>query len=191
MVARAQSVAETRQRVLEAALELFGQRPYDLVALGDVAERSGIGLATILRQFESKEQLFAAAIDNGRTEFDTSMDATSMDTASANDPVAVVRTLAANYERFGDAIVRLIAQEERLPAARAAIAHGRKVHAELVDRLFADTLARLRARERKLRRAQLLAATDLQFWRLLRHQAGLDRRDAEAALAQVLTALCR
>ena len=186
MVARAQSVAETRQRVLEAALELFGQRPYDLVALGDVAERSGIGLATILRQFESKEQLFAAAIDNGRAEFDTSMDA-----ASANDPAAVVRTLAANYERFGDAIVRLIAQEERLPAVGAVIADGRKLHAELVESLFAATLARLRGRERKLRRAQLLAATDLQFWRLLRHQAGLDRRDAEAALVQVLTALCR
>jgi AcrR family transcriptional regulator len=185
MGARAEAVAQTRQRVLQAALELFGERPYDLVALADVAERSGIGLATIVRQFESKEQLFAAAIENGRTEVDTSFDATP------NDPVAAVRAIAANYERFGDAVVRLVAQEERLPAARAAIAHGRKVHAELVERLFGDTLARLRGRERKLRRAQLLAATDLQFWRSLRHQAGLDRRDAEAALTQVVTALCR
>jgi AcrR family transcriptional regulator len=186
MVARAQSVAETRQRVLDAALELFGRRPYDLVALGDVAERSGIGLATVMRQFESKEQLFAAALQHGAAQFDTSMDATS-----ANDPVALVRTLAANYERFGDVVARLIALEERLPAAQAILEHGRKVHAELVDRLFVDALARVRARERRLRRAQLVAATDLQFWRLLRHHAGLDRRDAEAALVQVLTALCR
>jgi AcrR family transcriptional regulator len=186
MVARAQSVAETRQRVIDAALELFGQRHYDLVSLADVAEQSGIGLATVLRQFESKEQLFAAASEHARSSVDTSSDATSGD-----DLVGAVRTIASNYERFGDAAIRLIEQEERLPAARKLIAHGRKVHGEQVDRLFADTLGRLRGRERKLRRAQLLAATDLQFWRLLRHQAGLDRRDAEAALLQAVTALCR
>jgi AcrR family transcriptional regulator len=186
MVARAEAVEKTRQRLLEAATALFAQRPYDLVSLADMARQSGVGLATLVRQFETKERLFAAAIASGRD------DMTSLFAATPeNDPVAAVQTMVEGYERYGDAIARLLALEERLPDARAAVAHGRSAHREWVQRVFGATLRRRRGRARKLHFAQLMAATDLQFWKLFRRDLKLGRADTEAALLEVIKALCR
>ena len=48
MVARAEAVEQTRARIIEAAIDLFGNRPYDLVSLADVARASDLGLATVV-----------------------------------------------------------------------------------------------------------------------------------------------
>src|SRR5688572_11103984 len=113
MAARAEAVEKTRRRIIEAAMKLFGERPFDLVSLADVARTSGIGLATVVRQFETKEQLFAAAAASGSQIMEAEVQRTPV-----NDPAAAVRSALENYERFGDVIVRLLAQEERVPAIR-------------------------------------------------------------------------
>ncbi len=46
-----------RERILEAALELFTERGFHGTAMPLVAERAGVGAGTIYRYFESKEAL--------------------------------------------------------------------------------------------------------------------------------------
>jgi AcrR family transcriptional regulator len=186
MVARAEAVEQTRQRIIEAATELFGQRAYDLVSLADVARKSEIGLATVVRKFTTKERLFAACVGAASKTLDTGLDSTP-----EGDVFAAVHAAIQGYEGFGDVIVRLIAQEDRVPPVRAVIEHGTSVHLAWIDRVFAAKLRGLRGRARKVRVAQLKAATDVQFWKLLRRDLGLTRSETEAAMLEIVEALCR
>ena len=139
-----------------------------------------------MRQFTTKEQLFAACVAAAGEIIDTGLDGTP-----ENDPVAAVGIAVQGYEKFGDVIVRLIAQEDRVPAVREVIEHGTNVHLGWIDRVFAGTLSGLRGRARKVRAAQLKAATDVQFWKLLRRDLGLSRSETEAAMVEIVEALCR
>src|SRR3990172_9523505 len=52
-----------RQAILDAARELFLERGYDGISMGDVVERAGGSLATVYSCFGSKEGLFDAILD--------------------------------------------------------------------------------------------------------------------------------
>lgn len=186
MVARAEAIEQTRRRIMDAAMELFAERPFDLVSLADVAKKSGIGLATVVRQFETKEQLFSSAAAAATVTIKAQIDETP-----ENDLEAAVRHMFENYERFGDVIVRLLSQEDRVPAIRQVTEGGRGEHEQWVKRVFSGVLGPLRGQSRKIRFAQLMAATDVLFWKVLRRDLGLSRRDTETAMTQILEALCR
>src|SRR4030095_7937404 len=83
MVARAQGIEQTRRQIIEAATKLFGQRPFDLVSLADVARASDLALATVVRQFETKDQLFAAAVTDASQVLEA-----QVDRMPKNDPAA-------------------------------------------------------------------------------------------------------
>jgi AcrR family transcriptional regulator len=186
MLARADAVEKRRRRVIEAAMDLFAQRPFDLVSLADVASASGIALATVVRHFETKEQLFADAVAAARQVLDP-----QTDTMPENDPAAWVQRGLEAYERFGDVIVRLIAQEDRVSAIREVTEHGRKQHAKGIKRAFSGVLGRLSGRRRKVRFAQLMAVTDVLLWKLLRRDLGLSRGETEQAMAEIIESLSR
>lgn len=186
MQARAKAVEQTRRRIIAAATRLFAEQPFDLVSLARVARASGIGIATVVRQFETKEQLFAAAAA-AATE---SLDAEAASTP-ANEPSAAVRSTIRNYERYGDALVGLLAQEQRVPMIREQLAHGRSVHRDWVENVFAQVLGRRRGRARQVRLAQLMAVTDVSHWKLLRRDLGLSRRETERAMLEIVEGLCR
>lgn len=50
----------TRQRALEAALELFSRRGYQAVSMGDIAGALGIKAPSLYKYFRGKEELYAA-----------------------------------------------------------------------------------------------------------------------------------
>jgi AcrR family transcriptional regulator len=66
MSPRAASVAlqgqQTRTAILDAALELFGERGYRGCSLAQIAERAGIGQSGLLFHFKSKEQLLSEVL---------------------------------------------------------------------------------------------------------------------------------
>jgi AcrR family transcriptional regulator len=186
MVARAQATEQTRRQIIKAATTLFGERPFDLVSLADVARASGLALATVVRQFETKEQLFAAAVADASQVLEA-----QVDRMPHNDPAAAVRQGIEGYERFGDAIVRLLAQEDRLPVIREVTEHGRSEHSRWVNRAFSGVLKHLEPRRRRIRLAQLMAATDVLFWKVLRRDLGLSRRETEQAITEIVEGLCR
>ena len=53
---------ERRVRILDAALTLSRNRPFDQIQMKDVAEASGVALGTMYQYFSSKDHLFAEAL---------------------------------------------------------------------------------------------------------------------------------
>lgn len=56
---RAVEAGMTRERILEVALELFGQRGYEGTSIRDIAERMEMTKAAVYYHFRSKEELLA------------------------------------------------------------------------------------------------------------------------------------
>jgi len=56
-------VRSTRDEILDAARDCFGERGYDRATIRDIAARAGVDPALVLHYFGSKEQLFAAALE--------------------------------------------------------------------------------------------------------------------------------
>ena len=59
---RKRNAEATRQALIEAARELFGERGYESVGLREIAAKAGVNIALINRYFGSKKGLFEAAI---------------------------------------------------------------------------------------------------------------------------------
>jgi AcrR family transcriptional regulator len=55
---------DTRDRLIAAARELFGERGYEGTSIGAVLEVSGVARGALYHHFESKEALFDAVLDS-------------------------------------------------------------------------------------------------------------------------------
>jgi len=53
---------ETRRKILDAALELFGEKGYVAASTREIAEKAGINHLTLFRHFGSKEALFRESV---------------------------------------------------------------------------------------------------------------------------------
>ena len=184
MVARAESAAATEKRILEAAWQQFADRPYEDVRLGDVAAEAGVSVQTLHSRLGTKDELFVAAwaLIVGR-------EGARRETAPVGDVRAAVRLLYDSYELRGDAVLRLLAAEDRIGAVRDMTNAGRKWHREWVRRTFAPLLADPSRAARERRLTSLVVATDLLVWKLLRRDMGLGRRTAERIVIEMVTSM--
>lgn len=184
MTARAASALATADRILDAAVEVFWERPSDQVSLDEVAARASVSVQTVIRRFGGKEGLFAAAAMR-----ETAAVRDQRAQAPVGDVAEAVRVLLDHYEVFGDRVLKIVAEQDRVPALRQIVDGGRIVHRQWCGRVFAAELGdRVGvARERLL--AQLIAVCDVYMWKLLRRDAKLSRVQAELALVELLTPL--
>ncbi|MDR3570271.1 MAG: TetR/AcrR family transcriptional regulator [Syntrophobacteraceae bacterium] len=53
---------DAKERVLEAALEVFSQKGFHPATMDEIAEKAGVGKGTLYRHFETKEKLFAELV---------------------------------------------------------------------------------------------------------------------------------
>ena len=184
MGARAEAAAETGRRILEAVIELHMERFFDQVSLEDIAERAGVTVQTVIRRFGNKERLIEAA-----TEEVTRRVERQRDQAPVGDVRGAVENLVDHYEEWGDSVLRLLAQEERVPAFRSVTDAGRALHYEWVERTFAPILVDRTGKARRRLLAELIAICDVYFWKLLRRDLGLSRKQTELALREMILAL--
>jgi AcrR family transcriptional regulator len=56
------SKAGAKERILEAALEIFSQKGFHSATTDEIAESAGVGKGTLYRHFETKEKLFAELV---------------------------------------------------------------------------------------------------------------------------------
>jgi hypothetical protein len=75
--------------------------------------------------------------------------------------------------------VRLLALEERMPSLQPLLARGRASHREWVETMFgAPELT-----------PELVVATDVYTWKLLRRDQGLSRKNTLASMLKIVQAL--
>jgi AcrR family transcriptional regulator len=191
MRARAEAAAETGRRILRAVLELHTERFHDEITLEDVAERAGVTAQTVIRRFGSRDGLISAAGEYAKTQVLRQRSA-----APIGDVDGAVESLIEHYEELGASVLRLLAQEDRVPQLRAIADRGRALHYAWVDRTFEPFLV---GRSKRLLRATLITLTDVYVWKLLRLDLGLNRTETAtvigdmirgAALAHGLPLLC-
>ncbi len=184
MGARGEAAAATRERILDAAVELFWESPGERVSLERIAARAGVTVQTVIRRFGGRAGLFAAA-----SEREAELVRTQRDEAPVGDLRGAVRVLVEHYEQLGDRIGRLLAEEHRIPGLSELADAGRAFHRRWCARVFAPSLDPLSGVARERRLAQLVAICDFYTWRLLRRDSGLSRRQTELALLEMLQAI--
>ena len=184
MRARAEAAAETGRRILEAVIELHTERYFDQVSLEDIAGRAGVTVQTVIRRFGSKERLIEAATEEANRQV-----LRQRDQAPVGDIEGAVKNLVDHYEEWGDGVLRLLAQEERVVAFRAVTDMGRALHYEWVERTFSPLLAGRTGTARRRLLAELIAVCDVYFWKVLRRDLRLSREQAELAVTEVILAL--
>jgi AcrR family transcriptional regulator len=65
----------TRERILDAALDLFGSRGYEATSLDDIAQAVGVAKQTVLYWFPSKDELLDAVIERSAEELTVAIEA--------------------------------------------------------------------------------------------------------------------
>lgn len=183
MRARADAAAATKQRVLDATVELLRSRLRSDIRLEDIAARAGVTVQTVLRLYGRRDDLIDLARERTLGEI-----ADELDRAEPGDVAASVSAWFDHYERVGDAVVRNVADEHD-PAAAALVRIGRTRHRRRVRRQFGPQLARLSEARRRLVTDALVCACDVQTWKLLRRDMGRSRRQAEATMRAMVDAL--
>jgi AcrR family transcriptional regulator len=178
--ARAAAAAATRERILDVATAQFLQRFYDEVTLAGIAKDAGVSQQTLINHFGSKEGLLQGVADR--------LDPERFRRERADDPVEGV---VADYEPAGDATIRLLALEERVPAVAPFLARGRAGHRAWVEQAFAAQLPPEGDEAREQAVNLHVVATDITTWKLLRRDMGLSRAQTVDAMKALVAALAR
>jgi AcrR family transcriptional regulator len=176
MVARAEGMVATRDRIVRATLKLALEHAYEDVTLGAIAQAANVSHQTVLNHFASKEKVAAAAGE-----------LLSRDTAAVRarakpgDLNGAIHILVREYERIGDAGARWAVASERLGSLAAMLDTARVGHQAWLERIVSDRLpaapgARLHAIH------ALHAATDVYTWKLLRRDLRLSRETVERVM---------
>jgi AcrR family transcriptional regulator len=174
MELRAAAAQATHERILVAAAEVFLARWYDDVTLAELAERAGVSGQTVINHYGGKEQLASAAY-----EYLGKQIVHRRYTPEPGDIEGAIEALGEDYEITGDAVVRMLALEEKVAALRPMLERGRKSHREWVETMFqAPGLV-----------PELVVATDVYTWKLLRRDQGLSRDETVAAILRIVQAL--
>ncbi len=183
MVARAEGMTATRDRIVQAALTLALEQAYEDVTLAAIAEAAGVSHQTVLNHFASKENVAAAA-----AELLARQTQAARDQAAPGDPAGAIAILVGEYERVGDANARWAMTSERLGALSSLLDRARAGHQAWLERIHSSVLPRAPAARREAIHA-LHAATDVYVWKLLRRDLQLSRTDTERIMLHLVNGI--
>lgn len=187
MRARKQTTAATRDAIVQAAIDSVVAERSLGITLGSVADRAGVTVKTVLRHFGSREELIEAAY------LHILQDVLAERTVTSRDPERALTVLIEHYERRGDMVLGLIAEEDDDPRARRMCDTGRTLHRKWVDEVFGAGLPDEPSERARIIDA-LVVVTDVYCWKLLRRDRGLtveDVRDRMSLLSEAVLSASR
>jgi AcrR family transcriptional regulator len=182
MTTRAEAAERTRLRILDATMTLAETRLVSQISLEDIAAEAGVSVQTLLRHFGSRAGLVDAARGHALGVVAEER------RAPVGDVDAAVRVVLQHYERRGDAVLVMLAQEHADAATREVTDSGRAFHRSWVEEVFAPLLpAEPAAREEAV--DLLVVATDVYTWKLLRRDRGLGTAMVERRVRALVRAV--
>lgn len=182
--ARALAAEQTRERILDAAFELFLAHDFEDVTLEAVAAKAGVTLQTVLRKFGSKDGLASATIEERA---DRVMEPRK---PAGPSPRAAVAALVASYEQIGDANWRMLRHESQQPMLQQALRYARALHRGWIEDSFARELPAREAERQRMIDA-LFTVLDFYVWKLHRRDLGRSREETEALMLGLVDAVIR
>ena len=158
---RAAAAQQTRERIMQAAVESFYEYSYEAVTFAKVAERAGVSPQTVVLHFKTKENLISETAKWWRPREE------GLRETPSSDPFEAAEKIVARYEATGKAVMHVLAIEESVPGVQPILVRGRASHREWVERTFGKLVARSGGlRERQL--LQLVVAYDIYTWSIFR-----------------------
>jgi AcrR family transcriptional regulator len=149
------------------------------VSVQSIAEAAGVTRQTVTRQFGTKDELAFAVVDWQKPRED------AFRASDPGDVESAVARLVDRYEAMGDANVRVLELEGRVPAIDYLLEVSRRGHRDWVERTLLpaapdhdDTLA-----------LALYAATDVTLWKVLRRDLRQSRDVIEATTLRLVRGL--
>jgi AcrR family transcriptional regulator len=135
--------AETRERIVGAALELIGEGGYVAAQIASVAERAGVAVGTVYRYFPSKSDLFAEVFRVASQREVDAMEAGAAATegGSAADRIAAGTETFARRALAGKRLAWALLAEPVDPAVEAERLHFRHSYRDVIAEIVADGVA--------------------------------------------------
>ena len=175
-----------RDRLAQAAFDLFNERGYEQTTVDDIAERAGLSRATFFRSYRSKEDVIFPdhdlLIEKVRDRLRSSSHATAL--AAVSD---AVRLVLLQYVDEGDLARRRYALTSTVPALRereiVSVARYQRLFREFITDWMAEPAA-LRA---ELMAAAVTSAHNHVLRRWLRGDTTDPVREVDEAMRQVIS----
>jgi AcrR family transcriptional regulator len=174
-----------RDRLAQAAFDLFDERGYEQTTVDDITERAGLGRTTFFRHYRSKEDVIFpdhdALLEQIAARLATSSHGTAL--VAVSD---AVRLVLLHYIDEGELARRRYALTSKVPALRdreiATVARYQRLFREFIAAWMTDTAepAPLRA---ELMAASVVAAHNHVLRRWLRRESPDPVREVDAALS--------
>ena len=187
---RAEQEAETRQRIVEAMVELHREVGPARTTISAIAERAGVERLTVYRHFPDERSMFEACT----THYATEVPGPDPETwAGIEDPAerlrAVLLAFYDYYRRAEDVLTHAIRDVPQLPALAAVLSPWEKfvggVRKELLERWEA------RGPERARLAAAVAHALRFETWQSLARGGGLDEAEAADLMVTLAKAVAR
>lgn len=182
------SKASPRDRLAQAAFELFDERGYEQATIDDITERAGLGRTTFFRYYRSKEDVIFPDHDRLLEQIRERLRTSSHGTALAAVSDAV-RLVLLHYLEEGDLARRRYALTSAVPALRdreiATVARYQRLFREFIADWMGDPAepSPLRA---ELMAASVVAAHNHVLRRWLRAESPDPVRELDDAMREVI-----
>ena len=180
---RAEQAAATRDRVVDAAIDLLQEADPGVFGMQDVADQAGVSLRTVYRAFPTKDDLLVGVLDTIKERFD--------EIAGVPPP-----TTRDEFDGSVGGAVRAVYELEPLYRALFATIAGRTAHQsgagkrqQAIESAFASELAGLPKDRVRLIVSVLHMVTSARTVLWLKDYAGLDVDDASEAIGWAIAAL--
>jgi AcrR family transcriptional regulator len=183
---RAEDVAETRQRIVDAAVRLHGSVGPAATTIAGIAEEAGVTRLTVYRHFPDDEAMFAACSAHWQSAQRLPQPQRWAGIADPAERLRVGLTDLYRFYRDGQGMLRLVHRD------RAAIPEPQQAQLEQTDAHFQQVLLEpfpTRGQRRELARAVVGHAIAFTTWQSLCAEHGLTNEQAVDAMVCLVTAV--
>lgn len=187
MTRRRERIDTTRDRIVQAALDLHGEVGPAYTTISAVAERAGVERHTVYRHFPDLVSLFQACTEHGMR---TSMLPSPDKWQDATDPIDRLRAALTAIYDYWRRNERLIGNILRDMPVSPELASGSQAYQDHLSLIWRSVLVSWPGNDPASVSARALAATALEFgtWQALTQRYGLTDQAAVAAMVGAVQA---